>query len=321
MLIRFRTLLIVLAMLAAPLAALVVPVYGQDGEMRQDFNSPLRNDWQIGDNAVVGNGELHLASQGHASYTGQEWSNLDLTLRLRRTTEGHFVIHYRTGGEGPHYILLLGDDFVTIQRGNHGQFDDLGPSDKIYIPTYSWMELNLISAEGEQIVSLDGREVLRVFDQDSDDVDEGGLHFHALTGANIAIDWVEVKLPVQSSNGLWGNVPKADLAVTDIFPENMPRGKVFFHITNNGPDTLNNTPVNVSCYKWEHVFPTNWQGGRVIEETKAFQLIIHPMPGETHTFYTQFDIDTDLAEYEFTCHVNFLNDPKSGNNEYTEAVP
>lgn len=109
-----------------------------------------------------------------------------------------------------------------------------------------------------------------------------------------------------------GEDPRADLAVTDIFPDNLPHGKFYARITNNGPDTLNNQNAEFHCLGTG----VSWGGAEFgvehIDNTKEISLNL--APGQTESFDTDLKLDANLYQYEMICEVDFKNDSDDSNN-------
>jgi len=110
-----------------------------------------------------------------------------------------------------------------------------------------------------------------------------------------------------------------DLAVTDLYPDNLPKGKVYVRITNNGPASLTNASVELKCGgqgtplggqpPWSHV------------ESPTI-LTISLNPGQTNAFQTNVAVDTTQYSYDVWCAVSpkTLSDPNASNNKYSEAI-
>ena len=118
--------------------------------------------------------------------------------------------------------------------------------------------------------------------------------------------------------GSWG-VTKADLAVTDLFPQNMPKGAVMMRIVNNGPQTPGNVDIDTTCTATIH----GWtQGSPVSSAKQVFKFKGGLNPGQQGEYYTGIDVDTQQHWYEITCTIKPpFNDPNSANNSYKETIP
>ncbi|MBN1303746.1 MAG: hypothetical protein JXA13_04865 [Anaerolineales bacterium] len=108
-----------------------------------------------------------------------------------------------------------------------------------------------------------------------------------------------------------------DVAITDIYPDNMPKGTLFLRITNNGPGSLNKVKVNVSCSA--HLMATD--GSKGPDKNSSFTVNLNLSPGETKAFSTKIDSDTAKYGYDVTCQLSpGFNDPNPGNNTYQEQL-
>ncbi|MBL6965351.1 MAG: hypothetical protein ISR60_02240 [Anaerolineales bacterium] len=116
-----------------------------------------------------------------------------------------------------------------------------------------------------------------------------------------------------------GNEVQADLDVTDIFPDNLPHGRLVARITNNGPTVLMAWEIEMRC----EAHGVSWGGPQhgtedLVEEQR---IIIQAGPGETWEADTGITIDANLYQYEATCEIYSDIDPNPGNNFYMELVP
>ena len=114
----------------------------------------------------------------------------------------------------------------------------------------------------------------------------------------------------------------ADLAVTDLYADKLPKGAVWVRVTNHGPATLKNAPIEMKC---------NAQG-QPLGGQKPWQHVESPWlhtvnlkPGQTATFQTKMKVDTDQYSYNVTCSVwapqgAAFSDPNGANNVYSEAI-
>ncbi len=110
----------------------------------------------------------------------------------------------------------------------------------------------------------------------------------------------------------------ADLAVTDLFPDNLPQGNVRARITNNGPDALTSANVDLSC----SVAITPYGGGIPIAHGMGGPIVVSLNAGQTADFPTgiSIDISQNLSQVTCTIQVTF-NDPDAANDSFTETFP
>jgi hypothetical protein len=112
---------------------------------------------------------------------------------------------------------------------------------------------------------------------------------------------------------------KADLAITDIYPDNLPHGNLRFRITNNGPTPLTAYGVPVQCSGYYY----SW-GTHQVQPDQLFSeqfVVVSLAPGSTDSFDAGLSIDANLYQYEITCALSTDIDPKPGNNTYMEVIP
>lgn len=111
---------------------------------------------------------------------------------------------------------------------------------------------------------------------------------------------------------------EADLAVTDLFPQNLPAGPVVVKITNNGPDSLTNASIDLSC----QVGTQPYGGGIPTGQGIGGPISVTLNPGQTADFPAGFSIDISQALSDVTCTITVpFNDPNPGNNNYAEKFP
>jgi hypothetical protein len=112
---------------------------------------------------------------------------------------------------------------------------------------------------------------------------------------------------------------RTDLAVTDIFPENLPFGDLKLRITNHGPTPLTTYPAEIIC----HAHGVSWGGPEHGQEDREShqQIILSLGPGDTDEFEAGITIDANLYQYEVVCEVWADIDPEHHNNVYMEMVP
>jgi uncharacterized cupredoxin-like copper-binding protein len=111
--------------------------------------------------------------------------------------------------------------------------------------------------------------------------------------------------------------PSADLAVTDIFPDNLPQGEVYCRITNNGPDALQNATVELETDVVNFTDPS-----QLLVYSHTTSLTVTLQPGETREFDTGLNVDTtNNRRYSVSCEItSVLLDPNPGNNLYLELI-
>lgn len=114
-------------------------------------------------------------------------------------------------------------------------------------------------------------------------------------------------------------VISVDLAITDIYPQNLPKGEVYVRITNNGPDSVTNLKLTLLCTADK----TNNATGVKTNVAKDYpsSITLNLKPGQTQTFATNVLVDTTTDWYAFECQLAYAFDSKPGNNKYSERIP
>lgn len=112
-----------------------------------------------------------------------------------------------------------------------------------------------------------------------------------------------------------------DLAVTDLFPDSMPVGRVIARLTNNGPGGLNNAPVTLQCSYSVAANPGEYVPA--VMHSATSYLSVSLLPGETEAYDAGIPIDLNaLAGYGIRCTARgSFTDPRSANNVYSESIP
>jgi hypothetical protein len=137
------------------------------------------------------------------------------------------------------------------------------------------------------------------------------------SGANLSSFW-ELQGFALLPSGFSGTA--ADIAVTDLYPDNQPQGVMWVRITNNGPAVLTNNKVDIalSYVRTSLTDPAAVDGGT----TTNYGVSLNLTPGQTQTINLGETIDTAHYRYDFTAAavaVDFT-DPSSGNNTYQESI-
>jgi len=111
----------------------------------------------------------------------------------------------------------------------------------------------------------------------------------------------------------------ADLAVTDLYPDNQPSGTLWANITNNGPDSFTNTRVYLTCQATRTDLANCAKTGL---GPVLVPLDIDLNAGQTKTFDTAIGLDTAKYWYDALCVVQVsFTDPDSTNDVYPEVIP
>ena len=116
--------------------------------------------------------------------------------------------------------------------------------------------------------------------------------------------------------------PVADVAVTDLFPDNLPVGKVWARLTNYGPDAV---PAGTKVWCYMHI----GQVGTGLGTSTSQSYFVEKYgleAGQTRSLEAEgLEIDTNNSQYyEIKCTavpVETVTDPNPNNLYYTEVIP
>jgi hypothetical protein len=143
------------------------------------FDDPDLPGWEHSPEVFVDDNMLRVPAPGSASHGG-EWGDLTLTVRVWHSGEGELVISYRAS-DGRAYHILLGSDFLALQREAHGAVTDLGNAAPLRISTDEtggWVQVSVEAIGETHAVGLNGQHVLSA--TDSNPLPPGGVSFKAL---------------------------------------------------------------------------------------------------------------------------------------------
>ena len=298
----------------------------------ENFDEPLSSAWELqGQDAAphVQDGMLFVPSGGFA-LRGGNWEEITLQARLRRDMLGNALLYY------PGHALRLQPDFISLLKVDGEMASASLPELTTEPDTATWMDVTVIIRNGEHHVLAYGIELISILDE----IASGAVGAETLDG-ELVLDRLMIGLPLPlwpagggepggeepdggEPSGVSPAVLSADLAVTDLYPEHAPTGRLYFRITNNGPDALQTAPVTVTCSGTE----TNVTTGVVTTIPSASQgtFSITLSPGQTQALPTTIDLDLSNFEYDLNCTVSaapgsgVFTDPNPGNDTYAEQI-
>jgi photosystem II stability/assembly factor-like uncharacterized protein len=183
-----KSLLIVLVM--GLLLGVVLSVQAQEVGFNEPFDDPALPGWDHNPNAVGIDGVLRLEGGGFAFHPG-EWINFELSLRVRRTGSEEIIVLFQSS-EGQSYILVIGVDFVLLQREAAGNLVELASAYAVEIPQESWFGLQAHALDGGFLLLLNDQLILEAADQNP--LPPGGIGFEVLGGTIGEFDDLELRL-------------------------------------------------------------------------------------------------------------------------------
>lgn len=297
----------------------------------ENFDEPLSSAWDVSSvdtTPYIQEDKLIVPPGGYAVRTGR-WEEMTFYARVRRDWLVNAGLTY------PGHVLMLQENSIALwSEETEGQLLKLAEAPLPVFPeepeTATWMYVTVVVRNGEHHVLAYGIELFSV----PGEAVGGPVSAEAIKG-RLALDRLMLGPPLP----LWPNVEKpggqepgedqpgvtsADLAVTDLYPVQVPSGRLYLRITNNGPDTLQGVPVTVTCGGTA----TDVTSGALTTIPNAPQgtFSITLAPGQTQAFPTQIDLDLNSFDYDMTCTVSAASgsgdffDPDPGNNTYTEEI-
>lgn len=148
----------------------------QEPVFTETFDDPDLTGWERSPEVIVDNNALRVPAPGSASHGG-EWEELTLTVQVWYSGEGELMVSYRDSDAGAYHVLL-GGDFLVLQREANGVITDLGNAAPLRILTGEWIQLNVRAIGEIHEVALNGQHVLTA--TDSNPLPPGGVSFEAL---------------------------------------------------------------------------------------------------------------------------------------------
>jgi photosystem II stability/assembly factor-like uncharacterized protein len=170
------------------LALVVMSVQAQEIVLTETFDNPELPGWDHTPNATVVEGVLRVEGGGFA-FRGGDWSDVEMSVRARREGAGELIVLFQGSG-GQSYIVVLGGNFVLLQREVGGELVELAGVGDIEIPHVEWFQLQIRAMAGEISVRLN--EQLIVEAVDTDPLPGGGIGFEVLGEAVGEFDDLEL---------------------------------------------------------------------------------------------------------------------------------
>jgi hypothetical protein len=137
--------------------------------------------------------------------------------------------------------------------------------------------------------------------------------------ANLSSFW-EVQSFVLAPSGPTG--PSADLALTDVFPDNQPSGTLWARITNNGPGSLVGASVQLQCSALRYNISTCGTDGL---GPLNVEVLYSADPGQTVATNSGMGLDTSAFWYNVVCGIwpsnGSYTDPDGANDYLQEDIP
>lgn len=140
-------------------------------------------------------------------------------------------------------------------------------------------------------------------------------HPNGVFPTQVAIDWLRLSYEDTASG-----TPTVDFALTDLYTDNQPNGRVFARISNNSPTTVTNLGMKLVCRAQPRPRPGVAALGNSINVDRA--IFINSKPGQVNEYDTGIQVNTNDFTYSVTCSISgSFNDPQLFNNTFSEDIP
>ena len=156
----------------------------QEGGFVETFNDPTLPGWDHSQDVFIEGNNLHMET-GNFMIHGGDWEITHISTRIRKHGEGQVVIFFRSNPSGV-YILVIGPNFVLLQRESPDGFIELANNHQVKVPMEEWFQIEINIHEGDHLVLMNGVEVLETFDNNP--LPAGGIGFETQDGAYLEID-------------------------------------------------------------------------------------------------------------------------------------
>ncbi len=179
--------LLCVAFMCTPLVLATVLVQAQDDGLNETFDDPSLAGWDRNENVSVAEGILRLNPGGFALHRS---NSADTTLKIRArlsSGEGALFISYQFSETGAYAIRIEGG-YLNVLYSMGEQSSDITVT-PVLIPVTAdeWFELMVQRADADQVIVVDGEEMVRFPDNG---FPLGGVGFEVVGGITVDIDSV-----------------------------------------------------------------------------------------------------------------------------------
>ena len=119
-----------------------------------------------------------------------DFSNIDLTLKLRFTSPGEAAINYYFRDEGK-YMLVLGEGSLRLEKEKNRITTPMGNADSSAIQPNTWLDVQIVVQDKDHTISVNGEQVLTATDEDP--LATGAMLLLALGEATVDVDEVHLR--------------------------------------------------------------------------------------------------------------------------------
>ncbi len=171
---------------------------GPGGGLEESFDGGQLEGWELGPDVAVADGAL-IIGPGNFAARGGEFSDFQLTFKLRRDSEGAFRLGFYARDESE-YALILFPGEAILERRKDGPPIPLANAGPQPAGADGWQNLDLTASGGRITLAIDGSQLFDV--EEENPLRAGALVFLNIGASEIAIDDVKfVPLSAQAGVG------------------------------------------------------------------------------------------------------------------------
>jgi hypothetical protein len=165
------------------------PAFAQAEGFSEDFEDPSLPGWEKSSDSIVVNGALQMSPGSFALHIG-DWSDINLTLKLKYSGEGEIFINYYFRDIN-RYHLALGKGRISLEKNRDGSTTPLGNAEVAAIQPDTWLDLAIKVTGGDHQISINNQPVLTA--TDSEPLETGAILFESIGGATAEFDDLDVR--------------------------------------------------------------------------------------------------------------------------------
>lgn len=172
--------------------SLLVPVGAnaqeEQGGFTEDFEDVDWSQWERSQDVIVEDGVLRISAGNFVHRVGN-WSEIDLTMRIRFQMPNEVVVNYYMQEEG-HYALILVGDHAILEKISGPGPSPLGDGDVTNFKDNDWNDVNIKVEGGSHTITINQNTVITV--TDIEPLTTGAIMLHALGGSYLEVDSISL---------------------------------------------------------------------------------------------------------------------------------
>jgi hypothetical protein len=160
------------------------PVEAQQEGFHEAFDDPTLPGWERSREVVVADGVLRMNPGSFALRAG-DWSEIDLSIRIRYTGPGEIWVNYYFRDEAK-YGVALTDHLLFLERAQRGSPREMGHAEGAPVQAGSWMNLRVVVAGGQHEIYLNDQ--LQISATDPEPLPTGAVLLQVMGEATAEFD-------------------------------------------------------------------------------------------------------------------------------------